>query len=444
MTQMAMTQNFVRITTDDTESDYLEYRQWKEEKIIKADKLERFNYSLLKGYHWYTLSCRTKVVYDLYRVYDKWHLIADSEDPIIELPIIPKDLVIKCYDRLGDDRLILLAEWKKWVSRPTRWKLDYHQYKLSVVVPCYNSDLFMCRTIDAILSSTLDSIELILVNDGSKDNTLEICKRYQDNYPCVRVIDQENQWQAVARNNWMDIAKWDYIAFCDADDIPHPYMYEILYQTCINKWLDIAIASTLIRLHPNQKERYINLEEDKLFTFDEMMSKRQANDNIYFVAVRNRIVKTEIARKTRFPEWYKWRPFPYEDIAYTWALYSYLDKFAYCHDAVYIRDKRKRDTVWTISTTWTKDKDTTYVWESFIYAGTRPLLNKSWKHLEWHDYVHFNFIGKEIKKFQNPSPLKTYFENKLREVIKSQNLKDNKLIMEDKDLAAIINSLWIN
>jgi hypothetical protein len=51
MTQMAMTQNFVWITTDDTESDYLEYRQWKEEKIIKADKLERFNYSLLKGYH---------------------------------------------------------------------------------------------------------------------------------------------------------------------------------------------------------------------------------------------------------------------------------------------------------------------------------------------------------------------------------------------------------
>jgi len=437
MTQMAMTQNFVWITTDDTESDYLEYRQWKEEKIIKADKFERFNYSLLKGYHWYTLSCRTKGIYDLYRVYDKWHLIADSEDPVIELPVDPKDLVIKCYDRLGDDRLIQLAESKK--EEKIERKSD--SYKLSVVVPLYNSELFMCRTIDAILSSTLDSIELILVNDGSKDNTLEICNRYKDNYSCVRVLDQENGWQAVARNNWMDVAKWDYIAFCDSDDIPHPYMYEILYQTCIDKWLDIAISSTLIRTHTNQKERYINLEEDKLFTFDEMMSKRQANDNIYFVAVWNRIVKTEVARKTRFPEWYKWRPFPYEDIAYTWALYSYLDKFAYCHDAVYIRDKRKRDTVWTISTTWTKDKDTTYVWESFIYAGTRPLMHKSWKHLGWHDYIHFNFIWKELKKFQTPSPLKIYFENELRKVIISQNLKQNKMIMEDKELAEIVNRL---
>jgi hypothetical protein len=51
MTQMAMTQNFVWITTDDTESDYLEYRQWKEEKIIKAEEQERFDYTLLKGYH---------------------------------------------------------------------------------------------------------------------------------------------------------------------------------------------------------------------------------------------------------------------------------------------------------------------------------------------------------------------------------------------------------
>jgi hypothetical protein len=71
MTQMALSQNFVWITTDDTESDYIEYKQFKEEKTIKAEELERFNYTLFKGYHGLTLACRTKVVYDLYRVYDK-------------------------------------------------------------------------------------------------------------------------------------------------------------------------------------------------------------------------------------------------------------------------------------------------------------------------------------------------------------------------------------
>jgi len=433
---MALSQNFVWITTDDTESDYIEYKQFKEEKTIKAEELERFNYTLFKGYHGLTLACRTKVVYDLYRVYDKWQLILESEDPVIELPKKPKDLVIKAYDRYGDNKLIQLAESKK-EEKIERYKSDY--YVLSVVIPCYNSDLFMCRTIDAILSSSIQNLELILVNDGSKDDTLKICNRYKDNYSCVRVLDQENWWQAVARNNWMDVAKWDYIAFCDSDDIPHPYMYEILYQTCIDQWLDIAIASTLIRTHTNQKEWYINLEENLIYTFNEVMQKKTDKDNIYFVAVRNKIVKTEVARKTRFPEWYKWRPFPYEDIAYTWSLYSYIDKFAYCKDAIYIRDKRKRDTVWTISTTWTKDKNSDYVWKSFIYAGTRPLYNKSWKHLEWHDFMHFNFIAKEIKKFQTPSPLKTYFEEELRKVITSQNLKENRLIMADKELSEIVN-----
>ena len=53
--------------------------------------------------------------------------------------------------------------------------------------------------------------------------------------------------------------------------------------------------------------------------------------------------------------------------------------------------------------------------------------------------MHFNFIAKEIKKFQTPSPLKTYFEEELRKVITSQNLKENRLIMADKELSEIVN-----
>jgi hypothetical protein len=71
MTQMAMTQNFVWITTDDTESDFLEFKQQKEEKIIKAEEQEHFDYTLFKGYHGYTLACRSNGIYDLYKVYDK-------------------------------------------------------------------------------------------------------------------------------------------------------------------------------------------------------------------------------------------------------------------------------------------------------------------------------------------------------------------------------------
>ena len=112
MTKMAMTQNFVRITTDDTQWDYLEFKQYKEEKIIKADErdMEYFDFAFFKWYHWYTLSCRTKWIYDLYRVYEEWNLICESEDPVIELPKMPKHFSIKAYDKIWEDRLLQLWE----------------------------------------------------------------------------------------------------------------------------------------------------------------------------------------------------------------------------------------------------------------------------------------------------------------------------------------------
>lgn len=77
------------------------------------------------------------------------------------------------------------------IETPDRNKTK--NYKLSVVVPLYNSELFMCRTIDSILSSSLDSIELILIDDGSLDNSREIAQRYAKNYKCVKAYHQENQ-----------------------------------------------------------------------------------------------------------------------------------------------------------------------------------------------------------------------------------------------------------
>jgi len=442
MTQMAMTQNFVWINTDDTEWDYLEFKQFKEEKIIEAKELEKFDYTILKGYHWFTLACRTDWIYDLYRVYCAWNLIAESEDPIIELPECDLNYIgVKAYDKIWEDRLLQLWEWLEEVELPPREHSRY--YNLSVVVPLYNSELFMCRTIDAILSSSMEDIELILINDWSTDKSLEIAKRYEKEYWCVTVADQENKWVAVTRNRWLDMARWDYIAFCDNDDIPHPYMYERLFQTSKSEWTDIAIAQTLIRKQPWIKEWYLSCKEKEddavvVYTFDEMMEKRSTTWNIFFVAVWNKIVKTDVARLARFPEWYGWPWVLYEDVAYTWSLYSYIDKFAYCRDAIYTRDKRKQLTVGTAST-WHKACDNEYAWKMFIYWFSWMLYHKSWKHLERHDYSHFKRLIESYKKFNTPSPMRTYWDMKLAELVRSQNLNENKLIMNDEELNQIVS-----
>ena len=444
-TQMAMTPNFVWIATEDTESDYLEYRQWEQEEVIKAETLERFEYTDIHGYSWTTIVCRTKKIYDIYRVFDKkWNIIAESEDEVISLPFLLNtvSIKIKAYEKLSDNRLLQLAESEKpvkFIRFSDRCKSD--SYKLSVIVPLYKAETFMCRTIDAILSSSLDSIQLILVNDGSPDNSYEIAKRYADNYSCVTALTKTNSWASESRNLWISMATWEYSAFCDSDDIPHPYMYELLYNTCKKQNTDVAIWSVLIKDLPWWiKEWFMRIWKDVVYTYEEMMKMRETAENIFFVAEWNKIMKTDVARIEKSPTEYAGKRFPYEDIAYTWMIYSYIDRFAYCNDAIYTRDKRKRKTEWTIST---RDNGETihYMRTAWLFASTYPLYHKSWKNLEWHDYRHFKRVVKAYAKIQWDLYLEQYWHQKLREVIYSQHLLDNKLIMSDPELIPFINKL---
>lgn len=437
MVQMAMTQNFVWLTTDDTESDYIEFRQFKEENIIFAHEVERFNYTLFKWYNWLTLDCQTKEIYDIYRVFDKWELILESEDEVIELPYEFKDMVVRAYNRLENGDLIQMAiSGKKIPVADNRQKKD--SYKLSVVVPCYKAELFMSRTIDSILSSTLTDIELILVIDGSPQNDLEVARWYEKNYWCVKVISQENWGLSFARNRWLEAATGEYVAFCDADDIPHPFMYEKLYNTCKNENTDIAIGQVLIRTLPTRKEYHYKMKENLVYTFEEMVKNRHENNDLYFVAVWNKIVKTEIAQKVKFSEAYPKQPFVYEDVAYTGTLYSYLDRFAYCADAIHTWDQRKRQTVGSVST-WHKNEDNDYMWKTFIHGATYPMYNKSGKHLESHDYLHFDKLVEAYKKYDMNASLWSYWHEEMAKLVNSQKLWENKMIMANPDMAWIVN-----
>ena len=437
MVQMAMTQNFVWVTTDDTESDYIEFRQFKEENIIYAHDMERFNYTLFKWYNWLTLDCQTKGIYDIYRVFDKWELILESEDEVIELPYEFKDMVVRAYNRLENGDLIQMAiSGKKIPVSDNRQKKD--SYKLSVVVPCYKAELFMSRTIDAILSSTLTDIELILVIDGSPQNDLEVARWYEKNYGCVKVISQENWGLSFARNRWLEAATGEYVAFCDADDIPHPYMYENLYNTCKRENTDITIGQVLIRTLPTRKEYHYKMKENLVYTFEEMVKNRHENNDLYFVAVWNKIVKTEIAQKVKFSEAYPKQPFVYEDVAYTGTLYSYLDRFAYCADAIHTWDQRKRQTVWSVST-WHKNEDNDYMWKTFIHGATYPMYNKSGNHLESHDYLHFDKLVEAYKKYDMNASLWSYWHEEMAKLVNSQKLWENKMIMANPDMAWIVN-----
>ena len=91
--------------------------------------------------------------------------------------------------------------------------------KVSVIMPVYNSEKFLCSAIDSVLRQDFDEFELILVDDGSTDNSPTICDIYEQNNNNVTVIHQINQGICVARNKALCVAKGEYVGFCDNDDL---------------------------------------------------------------------------------------------------------------------------------------------------------------------------------------------------------------------------------
>lgn len=100
------------------------------------------------------------------------------------------------------------------------------QIKLSVIMPVYNAEKYLNRAIGSVLSQTLSELELLVINDQSKDGSLEIMRQWAKKDPRVRVIDKKNEGVSRARNDGLLHAKGEYITFVDADDYVEPKAYE--------------------------------------------------------------------------------------------------------------------------------------------------------------------------------------------------------------------------
>ena len=103
--------------------------------------------------------------------------------------------------------------------------------KVSIIIPVYNTEKYLRRCLASVCGQTLREIEIICINDGSKDISLEILKEYAANDDRIVVIDQKNSGVANARNNGLQRATAPYIGFVDSDDYIAPDMYEIMYNT---------------------------------------------------------------------------------------------------------------------------------------------------------------------------------------------------------------------
>ena len=113
---------------------------------------------------------------------------------------------------------------------------------LSVIIPVYKVEKYISKCIESVIDQTYKNLEIIIVDDGSPDNSGEICEKYARKDSRIQVIHQENQGLSGARNRGLDRATGDYITFVDSDDWIHPNMYEIMMKQFGDSQIEIVVC----------------------------------------------------------------------------------------------------------------------------------------------------------------------------------------------------------
>lgn len=116
--------------------------------------------------------------------------------------------------------------------------------KVSIIVPIYNAEKYLVQCLDSIVNQTLKNIEIILIDDGSKDRSAEICKNYLSDSR-VSYYHKENEGLAAARDDGMMRANGEYIGFVDSDDWIKPDMYEKMYNAAKSNCSDVVFCNCI-------------------------------------------------------------------------------------------------------------------------------------------------------------------------------------------------------
>lgn len=117
---------------------------------------------------------------------------------------------------------------------------------ISVILPVYNMETYLSRCLDSVLNNTYHNLEVICIDDGSRDASLEILHRYEGNDSRVIVISKENGGVSSARNAGLNRATGEYVCFVDSDDYVHPQYFELLFRALQETGLEISACQPMI------------------------------------------------------------------------------------------------------------------------------------------------------------------------------------------------------
>lgn len=285
--------------------------------------------------------------------------------------------------------------------------------KVSVIIPVYNVENYLRKCLNSLVNQTLKDIEIIVVNDGTLDNSQEIIDEYVKKYPKKVVsIIQENGGQGAARNTGLLHAKGEYIGYIDSDDYVEENMYEELYKKAKEEDSDIVICGNNV-----VKENYEFLSKedvDKEF----LLGKMAVWNKIY---KKNIIVDNKIQFRSKV--WY-------EDLDFTMKVYFSSKKISYVDKPLYNYLLREGSTM--NNNNIKRNLELIEAFDSLIdYCKDKKIYNKVKDEIEFLCIYHmYIFAITRVLNTNNNYKAKIAIINKFRDYINSNfpNFKQNKYL----------------
>lgn len=208
--------------------------------------------------------------------------------------------------------------------------------QVSIIVPVYKSEKYINRCIDAILSQTFIDFELILVDDGSPDNSGKICDEYAKKDARIKVIHQQNSGASAARNRGIDEANGEYLMFCDSDDVVSVKWVERLFG--LARKATLVIGSSCQNTEMLGKEKTLALESNcEINSWDYYRFNQCGVAGFLWNAIYNRdiVSKNNIRLREKAAEGdYN------EDLIFALQYVSKIDKIVYTGYSDYLYDVR--------------------------------------------------------------------------------------------------------
>lgn len=269
---------------------------------------------------------------------------------------------------------------------------------ISIIVPVYNVEKHIKKCVNSLLSQTYPNIEIIIINDGSTDQTAQILEEYS-NETKIRIFHQENKGVSFGRNFGLKQAQGDFICFVDGDDFVAPEYCEKLHQNLVENDADISVCQ-LVRVFNGKNEPQKIKYKSKVFSRNEALS-LIFEDNELRSYPCGKLFKKEIIKDFIFPLHKK----AFEDYVTIFRIIEKSDKIVIFNDLLYYYLLNEGSLSFNKSSQMFYDLSTAAI-EMYEYAKRMKSELPNWKNIVKKTAKHLHMSIKNIsihKKTENDS-----------------------------------------